>query len=67
MSDFAADGLLGDLERAQQAYAVAAEHTEDLRRQRAELITLALEHGHRPADIARVLGVSRARVAQLSA
>lgn len=51
---------------AETAYRKAAERAEVMRVRRNQLVREAVEGGERPADIARALGLTRARVTQIA-
>lgn len=57
--------LRGALAAAQRAYASAAVRSEDLRRQRNDLVRQALAAGMTHAAIAELTGLTRGRINQL--
>lgn len=57
--------ILDELGYAQQALESAVDHYAQIRLSRNEYIQLALEAGVKQAEIARLTGLSRARIAQL--
>lgn len=54
-----------DLLAADLRYRAAIERTEKARQERNALIRAAVEEGFTPSQVARTLGVTRARVAQI--
>ena len=51
---------------AESTYRKAAQRAEQARQHRNQLVREALANGERPADIARAIGVTRARITQIA-